>query len=283
MWPSGIVTSWPVLPPLGPTSSYCPGRLTGWPGLEGLFAIVQFSVVAATLARDRPRSPLSLTAAKRGDFATVMEKNFCIAAYDIRMKWLAHPTDGADGGSELAKVPDLTTDQWTELVERLTLHASSKLRRLHWRGVSGSLGGKIPGGVEAADLAQWAILDVIEDKRAWDPEADPDFLKFLQGVVDSKVSHLVEGVENRKSRRLGRASAGDESSDAYEIEARGPSPADLVANRETAEKFRTAVIKCLEDDDLAYKVLECLESEYTSLDSHGRENQLTKPPGEIQI
>jgi DNA-directed RNA polymerase specialized sigma24 family protein len=179
------------------------------------------------------------------------------------MKCLAHPTDGADGGSKLANVPELTADQWTELVERLTLHASSKLRRLHWRGVSGSLGGKTPGGIEAVDLAQSAILDVIEGKRTWDPQADPDFLKFLQGVVDSKVSHLVEGLENRKSRRLGPASAGDENSGAYEVEASGPSPAELVVNRDSAETFRAAVIKCLEGDDLAYKVLECLEAEYT--------------------
>ena len=180
------------------------------------------------------------------------------------MKWLAHPTDGADGGCKLANVPELTADQWTELVERITLHASFEaLRRLHWRGVSGSLGGKTPGGIEAADLAQWAIVDVIEGKRTWNPQADPDFLKFLQGVVDSKVSHLVEGLENRKSRRLGSASAGDESSDAYDVEASGPSPAELVANRDSAEKFQSAVIKSLEGDDLAYKVLECLEAEYT--------------------
>jgi DNA-directed RNA polymerase specialized sigma24 family protein len=179
------------------------------------------------------------------------------------MKWLAHPTDGADGGSKLANVPELTADEWTEVVERLSLHASSKLRRLHWRGVSGSIGGKTPGGIEADDLAQWAIFDVIEGRRTWDPRADSDFLKLLQGVVDSKVSHLVEGLENRKSRRLGLASAGDESLVAYEVEASGPSPAQLIANRDSAESFRAAVIKSLEGDNLAFKVLECLEAEYT--------------------
>jgi RNA polymerase sigma factor (sigma-70 family) len=160
-------------------------------------------------------------------------------------------------------VPELTSDQWTELVERLALHASSRLRRLRWRGVPESLGGKTPGGIEAADLAQWTIVDVIEGKRKWDPATDPDFLKFLQSVVDSKVSHLVDAVENRKSRRLVPASADDESSDAYELEAGGSTPADLVANRESAEKFRASVLKCLEGDDLAYKVLECLDAEYT--------------------
>jgi len=174
---------------------------------------------------------------------------------------VAHPAEGADGGISLANVPDLTADEWTELVERLTLHAFSRLRRLHWRGIPGSLGGKAPGGIEADDLAQSAIVDVINGNRTWDPKANPDFLKFLESVADSKVSHLVEAVENRKTRRLGPANAGEESSDAYQVAARGPSPADLVANRESAERYRTAVITCLEGDDLAYSILECLEAE----------------------
>lgn len=90
----------------------------------------------------------------------------------------------------------------TELVKRLTYHADCKLMRLRWRGLTIRSGGAVPGGVEATDLAAQAIVDVIEGTRKWDPVKDPDLLRFLKGVVDSKVSNLVNSAENKASRRV---------------------------------------------------------------------------------
>lgn len=163
----------------------------------------------------------------------------------------------------MANIPQLSDDQWTELVERLTLHASCKLLRLYWRGILGSRGGAVPGGVEPADLAAAAIVDVLDGTRAWDPEAHPDLLKFLRGVVDSKVSHLVNEVENRKSRRLAPPDAGEEGSSAHGVAGREPDPTVLVQDRQAAERFRSLVFKALEGDHLAYEVFECLDAEYT--------------------
>ena len=55
-------------------------------------------------------------------------------------------------------------------------------------GILGSRGGMAPGGIEAADLAAAAIVDILEGNRVWDPKAHPDLLNFLRSVVDSKVS-----------------------------------------------------------------------------------------------
>jgi hypothetical protein len=159
--------------------------------------------------------------------------------------------------------PQLSDDQWAELVERLTLHASCKLLRLCWRGIVGSRGGAAPGGVEPADLAAAAITDVIEGTRSWDREAQPDFLNFLRGVVDSKVSHLVREVENRKSRRLAPADSGEEGAAAHGVAGREPDPAQFVQEREAADRFRARVFKAVEGDEIASKVFECLEAEYT--------------------
>jgi DNA-directed RNA polymerase specialized sigma24 family protein len=163
----------------------------------------------------------------------------------------------------LVNVPQLSDDQWTELVERLTLHASCKMLRLYWRGILGSRGGMAPGGIEAADLAAAAIVDVLEGNRVWDPKAHPDLLNFLRSVVDSKVNHLVEGVENQKTRRHAATNSGEEGASAYQVAGREPVPADFVANRESADKLRSSIFKALEGDEIAYNVFECLDAEIT--------------------
>jgi DNA-directed RNA polymerase specialized sigma24 family protein len=167
------------------------------------------------------------------------------------------------GGMRLVNIPQLSDDQWTELVERLAHHASCKLLRLYWRGILGSRGGRVPGGVESADLASAAIVDVLDGTRVWDPEAHPDLLKFLRSIVDSKVSHLVSEVENRKSRRFAPPDAEEEGSAAHGVTGREPDPADFIQDSEAAEKFRAMVLKAIEGDELAYKVFECLEAEYS--------------------
>jgi DNA-directed RNA polymerase specialized sigma24 family protein len=167
------------------------------------------------------------------------------------------------GGMRLANIPQLTDEQWAELVERLTLHAACRLLRLHWRGILCSRGGAIPGGVEPDDIASAAIVDVIEGKRSWDRKANPDFLKFLRGVVDSKVSHLVQEVENRKSRRLALADSREEGATAHGVAGREPDPAEFVQDREAADRFRVRVMKALEGDEIAANVFECLDAEYT--------------------
>ncbi len=179
------------------------------------------------------------------------------------MSSLVYPAAEPMGGMSLVNIPQLSDDQWTELVERLTLHASCKMLRLYWRGVLGSRGGMAPGGIEAADLAAAAIVDVLEGNRVWDPKAHPDLLNFLRSMVDSKVSHLVEGVENQKTRRLVAPDSGEEAVAAYQVAGREPDPADFVANRDSAERFRASVFKALESDELAYNVFECLDAEIT--------------------
>jgi RNA polymerase sigma factor (sigma-70 family) len=167
------------------------------------------------------------------------------------------------GGMRLANIPQLSEEQWKELIERLTLHAARKLLRLHWRGILWSRGGAVPGGVEPDDLASAAIVDVIDGMRSWDPEVHPDFLKFLRGVVDSKVSHLVREVENRKSRRLAPADSGEEGVAAHSVASRELDPAGFVQDREAADRFRARIVKALDGDEVASKVLECLNAEYT--------------------
>jgi hypothetical protein len=160
----------------------------------------------------------------------------------------------------LSNIPDLSDEQWDELLERLTYHASCRLARLRWRGVRS---GPPPGGVEAADFASKAMELVILGQRAWDRSAYPDFAKFMKSVIDSRISSLVRSIENRTTRRIGRPGASDEGAAAYEFSGYDEEPIELDIQREDAEAFRAAVIKALDGDEQAFQVFECLEADIT--------------------
>src|SRR4051812_49405967 len=107
------------------------------------------------------------------------------------------------GVIRLAQLPNFRSEQWEELTERLTLHAHYKMAGLTWRGLKLSKGGSIPKGFEPEDIAQRAILAVVEGKRACSTaqmSTFERFLEFLTGVVDSYISHLVTSAENKGSR-----------------------------------------------------------------------------------
>ena len=161
----------------------------------------------------------------------------------------------------LGRTPELTDEEWEKMTKRLTLHAVRKLMPLVWRGVRGSNGGHAPGGAEAADFAAEAIVDTLEGRRTWNREAQPDFFEFLKGVVDSKVNHLANSQENRRARRIEHDGAGDPL--AHLVPDKRRSPHVSLEEKDGAERFRAAVLKEIRDDDVAVRILECLEAEIT--------------------
>jgi DNA-directed RNA polymerase specialized sigma24 family protein len=154
-------------------------------------------------------------------------------------------------------------DQLREILERLTYHAYCKLVHLKWRGLTLKEGGAAPGGIEPQDVAAQAIVDVIEGTRRYDPLTRPDLLRFLKGVVDSQVSNLVRSAENRKTRRFPPPAKADGGPCEYEVRDPWPDPADVVADEESKELFRTAIRSAVADDPLALEVLRCLDAGIT--------------------
>jgi hypothetical protein len=163
----------------------------------------------------------------------------------------------------VANVPNWTDEQWKEAVERLTLHAYRKFVRLHWRGMPFARGGAVPGGVTPQDVAAEAIEDAIAGKRVWNRQAEPDFYSFLRSVVDSKVSHLAECLENQLTRRILVPADGDDPPPAYEVADPALDPATVCVNKDSLEKFRGAVLAAVQGDTLVEGVFSCLEAEVT--------------------
>ncbi|TWT60974.1 hypothetical protein [Rubinisphaera italica] len=161
----------------------------------------------------------------------------------------------------MIEVPKLSEVEWEELVGKLTLHAHSKLIKLYWRGVPYAKGGAIPGAPSAQDFAAEAIEAFLDGTRTWDKTKHPDFLQFLLSVVDSKINHLVESAENRKTRRIDTAKKHIEP--AYELRGKSKRPDEIVIDEEARRRNREAVLAVLGDDKLAKSLFECIEAEIT--------------------
>jgi DNA-directed RNA polymerase specialized sigma24 family protein len=88
---------------------------------------------------------------------------------------------------------ELRRVDWADVGIRLTAYATWKARNLHWRTGRTDV---LAGGKTPEDLASEAILKVLEGERAWDPNRGP-LLPYLEGVVDSLMSHLAASLDNR--------------------------------------------------------------------------------------
>jgi DNA-directed RNA polymerase specialized sigma24 family protein len=81
---------------------------------------------------------------------------------------------------------------WADLGIRLTAYATWKARNYRWRTrqVWALAAGQTP-----EDVAREAIAKVLDGTRTWEPQRGP-LLPFLQGIVDSLMSHLAASADN---------------------------------------------------------------------------------------
>jgi hypothetical protein len=96
---------------------------------------------------------------------------------------------------------ELQRVDWADIGVRLTAYATWKARNLRWRTGRTDL---LAGGKTPEDIAADAILKVLGGDRVWDPARGP-LLPYLEGVVDSLISHLAESADNRIQERWSQA------------------------------------------------------------------------------
>lgn len=167
-------------------------------------------------------------------------------------------------------IQQLKQQPWEDIILRLDAYALSKARRKYWP--SGSKDGQsLLGGCSPQDIAREAIRRVFEGKRKWNPEKDPNLLKYLKGVIDSILSTMVKSAENREVR----APTSYEESDVVDDDDNGSrshavqsggfhrgfsSPRENAQKSELLDRVLAAVNG---DEDLQLLVL-CLDEDYGS-------------------
>ena len=155
---------------------------------------------------------------------------------------------------------------WETLIPELVKYAERRSQRgMHWRGATG---GPVPGGVEAEDFAQEALVQMFAKERGWNPEQQK-LRDFLEGVVSSKVSHQANRRENSSERR---ATTAPEEAGAAIVDISG-TPAPASESPEAlllAKEERDLILAELKDDLVGRAVAELVIDEdlYRSHDSH---------------
>jgi hypothetical protein len=165
-------------------------------------------------------------------------------------------------------LPTLTQDEWLSTFKRLTLFAIKRFQLCGWYSGPGNQI-TAPGGVGPEDIASEAIQDVIDGRRNYDAQKCPNFLRFLKGVVSSKISHLVESLDSAPVRYFVGHIENDDgsSSDSYSEESNcsgdEPDPAKLCMDREFVSRIKIFIKEQCQKDELVFKIMECLEADIT--------------------
>lgn len=84
---------------------------------------------------------------------------------------------------------------WGDIYPRLALHAAGEVRRKIWRG---QRNGHVPGGHEAADFVQRAVLATLAGLHTWDPK-NKTLLAHLEDSITRDVSNISKGEGNKIS------------------------------------------------------------------------------------
>jgi hypothetical protein len=87
-----------------------------------------------------------------------------------------------------------------ELVNRLTIYAVGRLDRADF---SGRRQGAIPGGAEACDLANDALVRTISNVNPW-PVNEISLFEHLKDIIDTQIEEMILSEENLESEALTR-------------------------------------------------------------------------------
>lgn len=88
----------------------------------------------------------------------------------------------------------LSDVEQTELLLNLTDYAEGKARGKDWRTGNHV---ELSNAETYFSVVTLAFERVLEGRRAWNPEAEPSFKKYMFDVIDSLLSHLARSKDNR--------------------------------------------------------------------------------------
>ncbi|MGD8450883.1 MAG: hypothetical protein PVJ57_03615 [Phycisphaerae bacterium] len=163
--------------------------------------------------------------------------------------------------SVLARMKDVDLHS---LVERLTIYALRKMRKLRWRGIRYAPGRRGLTGTRGngpEDLVSDVVLRVIQGERVGSCQDQAELERFLRSVIDSRVNHLVCSIENRCTNEAVVEAAA--KADMPSLESRLPSrgdatPLEIIVDHEDKKRFRAVARKAVEADATLAPLLECL-------------------------
>ena len=154
---------------------------------------------------------------------------------------------------------------WENIALELTYHAVVKVKRLRWR--TGSYE-SLPQGKTPEDLAYEAIEKVFSGDRRWNPDKNPDLLRYLKSVVDSLVSHLVESENHKRLQYFPETEDGVDLEEVLPLAAtslsrRPKTPEEELLAKEREERVLSEIFDAVDGDVELGALVEALMEGYT--------------------
>ena len=156
----------------------------------------------------------------------------------------------------MAKIPAFTEDQYCKALDRLIIYAQRKFIRLGWRNKDGF---RSPQGQGPDDIASEAIVRIIEGRRIYDKEKCPDFEKFLNGCVDSIISHIIDSPDFNKSKAMPCIITNGGETEEMEYEGRETDPLQTCIEKDTVKQIESILEKNFSEDKIVLGIFECFK------------------------
>lgn len=166
---------------------------------------------------------------------------------------------------------------WQKISLELAKHTALKVRRLYWRTPCEEI---LPEGETIKSLVSKAVEKVLSGERKWNPDKNPDLLKYLKSVLDSLISHLATSIDNQLLQRFQVTNDGQDKQDLltradtpYATEL-GKTPEELMLEKEKAErdnKILSELIDVISDDEELSILWNCFEKGIVKADEIAKE------------
>lgn len=162
----------------------------------------------------------------------------------------------------------MSEDELTDMILQLGRYALRESNRLRWR-TGDSV--ELPGGETVDSIVSLALEKTLSGDRRWNPESQPNIQEYLMDVIDSLLSHLATGKDNRlfvttSSDAIDSDEAGQTSSSQNQIEsdwlARSGLSPEEAASKNEEEKLHERAIELLlvssQGDPVLVQVIEAM-------------------------
>ncbi len=164
----------------------------------------------------------------------------------------------------MTEIPELTNDEWAEYLERLTLYAAKRFTYYGWIGNRKKNERIGPKAMSPQDLAANTIINIIEGKRLYNPEAYPNFMAFLCSAIDSQINNLSTLVEHkRKKSLLQEKYENNENTIPTEIQGNEPDPSRSCMNKELVEMLKMSLAPDFNKNKIMRDIFDCMEGGIT--------------------
>lgn len=118
--------------------------------------------------------------------------------------------------NELERLTGFEGYDWRQIYPVLHVYAKHCAAVYFWKKDK-----DLPKGNEPIDLVQEAITKVITGERRWDPQKEPDLVRYLKMTIKSLIRNLLASEDYKKTRKF--AIVGDDGDFHEEFEDTGQS------------------------------------------------------------